>query len=71
MRLLEEQLAEQERLLTPVLKLKKPDFEYKPLPPIDDAMIRKPSQICACGFSCQLEVDFLRHCLECEMRRSY
>ena len=36
MRELEEQLAEQERLLTPVLKLKKPDFEYKPLPPIDD-----------------------------------
>ena len=68
MRELEEQLAEQERLLTPVLKLKKPDFEYKPLPPISDGMIRKPSQICACGFSCQLEVDFLRHCLECEMR---
>ena len=45
MRELEEQLAEQERLLTPVLKLKKPDFEYKPLPPIDDGMIRKPSQI--------------------------
>ena len=34
MRELEEQLAEQERLLTPVLKLKKPDFEYKPLPPL-------------------------------------
>ena len=42
MRELEEQLAEQERLLTPVLKLKKPDFEYKPLPPIDDGMIRQP-----------------------------
>ena len=24
--------------------------------------------MCACGFSCKEEVDFLRHCLECESR---
>lgn len=68
MRELEEQLAEEAKNLTPVLKLKKPDFEYKPLPAISDAMVRKPKRACACGFSCALEVDFLAHCLECEAR---